>query len=65
MSVFAASGKAITTSPIPAATIYLGLVVVLLFTVVTSIADVVGQRDEVAAAATMLEQLDGDRKAHV
>ena len=63
MSVFAASRKAITTSPIPAAAIYVGLVVVLLFAVVTSIADVVGQRDEVAASATMLEQLDGRNPA--
>jgi general secretion pathway protein M len=63
MSTFAASGKAITTSPLLAATVYLGLVVVLLFAVATSIADVVGQRDEVAAAATMLEQLDGRNPA--
>ena len=33
MSVFAASGKAVTTSPILAAAIYVGLVVVLLFAV--------------------------------
>jgi len=63
MSTFAASGKAITRSPLLAATIYLGLVVVLLFAVVISIADVVGQRDEVAASATMLEQLDGRNPA--
>jgi len=63
MSAFATSGRAITTSPIPAATIYLGLVVMLLFAVVTSIADVVGQRDEVASAAAMLEQLDGRNPA--
>jgi general secretion pathway protein M len=63
MSMFAASGKAITTSPILAAAIYVGLVVVLLFAVVTSIADVVGQRDEVASSATMLEQLDGRNSA--
>jgi general secretion pathway protein M len=65
MSAFAASGKAITTSPVLAATIYAGLVVVLLFTVVTSIADVVGQRDEVASASAMLEQLEGRRPAAV
>jgi general secretion pathway protein M len=63
MSTFAASGKAITRSPLLSAMIYGGLVVVLLFAVVTSIADVVGQRDEVAAAATMLEQLDGRNPA--
>lgn len=65
MSAFAASGKAITTSPILAATIYAGLVVVLLFAVVTSIADVVGQRDEVASSGTMLEQLEGRNPAAV
>jgi len=65
MSVFTASKKAITTSPILAAAIYVGLVVVPLFTVVTSIADVVGQRDEVASASAMLEQLEGRRPAAV
>ena len=63
MSAFAASGRAITTSPITAAAIYLGLVVMLLFAVVTSIADIVGQRGEVASAAAMLEQLDGRNPA--
>jgi len=65
MNAFAVSGKTITTSPILAAAIYAGLVVVLLFTVVTSIADVVGQRDEVASASGMLEQLEGRRAAAV
>jgi general secretion pathway protein M len=59
MSAFEASRKAITTSPILAATIYVGLVVVLLVAVATSIADVVGQREDVASAAIMLAQLEG------
>jgi general secretion pathway protein M len=63
MSAFTASGKAIATSPILAATIYVGLVVILLFAVATSIADLVGQRDEVASSASMLEQLDGHHPA--
>jgi general secretion pathway protein M len=63
MSAFEASRKAVTTSPILAATIYVGLVVVLLFAVATSIMDVVGQRDEVASSATMLEQLEGRNPA--
>jgi general secretion pathway protein M len=63
MSMFATSGKIRVTSPVVAGTIYVGLVVVLLFTVVTSIADVVGQRGEVASAAAMLEQLEGHRAA--
>jgi general secretion pathway protein M len=65
MSAFAASQKALTTSPIVAATIYVGLVVVLLFAVATSITGVVGQRDEVASSATMLEQLEGRNPAAV
>ena len=63
MSAIAASRKAITTSPILAATIYVGLVVVLLFALATSIADVVGQRNDVASAAIMLEQLEGRHPA--
>ena len=46
-----------------AAAIYAGLVAVLLFSVVTSIMDVVDQRGEVAAASAMLEQLEGRRPA--
>jgi len=65
MSAFATSGKAITTSPILAAAIYVGLIVLLLFTVVTSIADVVGQRAEVASSTAMLEQLEGRRPAAI
>ena len=59
MSAFTASGKAITTSPVLAATIYVGLVVMLLFAMATSIVDLVGQRAEVTSSATMLEQLEG------
>jgi general secretion pathway protein M len=65
MSAFTAARKVITTSPVLAATIYVGLVVVLLFAVASSIADVVGQRDEVASAAIMLEQLEGRSPAAV
>ena len=46
-----------------AAAIYVGLVVFLLFVMVTSVVDVVGQRGEVAEASTMLEQLEGRRPA--
>jgi general secretion pathway protein M len=62
VSAFAASRKFITASPILAAAIYVGLVVALLFTVVSSIVDIAGQRAEVAASSAMLEQLD-DHKA--
>ena len=63
MSTFASSRKVITASPILAAGIYIVLVAVLLFVVVTSILDVVGQRGEVVAASAMLEQLEGRRPA--
>src|SRR3981081_584064 len=53
--------KTLTASPIAAAAAYAGLVVVLLFMVVSSIADVLGQRAEVASSATMLEQLEDRR----
>jgi general secretion pathway protein M len=59
MSVFASSGKFSITSPVPAVTIYLGLVVVLLFAVGSSIVDVVSQRADVASSSAMLEQLAG------
>jgi general secretion pathway protein M len=62
VSAFAASRKFITASPILAAAIYVGLVIALVFTIVTSIVDIAGQRAEVAAASAMLEQLE-DRKA--
>jgi len=65
VSTFAVSRKAITASPVLAAAIYIGLVAVLLFVIVTSILDVVGQRSEVAAASAMLEQLEGLRPAAV
>jgi general secretion pathway protein M len=53
----------VTTSPIPAAAIYGGLLIVLLFLVVTSIADVIGQRNDLAAATAMLDQLEGRRSS--
>jgi general secretion pathway protein M len=61
VSAFSTARKAVTASPILAAAIYAGLVVVLLFTVTTSIADIMGQRSELAASVAMLEQLEGHR----
>jgi general secretion pathway protein M len=61
VSVFSTARKALTGSPILAAATYIGVVVVLLFTVVTSIVDIIGQRGEIAASAAMLEQLEGHR----
>jgi general secretion pathway protein M len=48
-----------TASPVAAAAAYAGLVVILLFMVASSVADVLGQRAEVASSTTMLEQLEG------
>jgi general secretion pathway protein M len=48
-----------------ATAIYAGLVAALLFTVVTSILDVIAQHGEVAASTAMLEQLEGRRPAAV
>jgi general secretion pathway protein M len=52
-----------TASPIAAAVAYAGLVVVLLFLVVSAIADVLGRHAEIASSTTMLEQLEGRRAA--
>jgi general secretion pathway protein M len=65
VSAFAALRKAIATSPMVSVAIYLGLVVALLFIIVTSIADVLDQRSQVASAAAMLEQFEGRRPAAV
>jgi general secretion pathway protein M len=63
VSILSTPRKALVSSPLLAATVYVGVIVLLLFTVVTSIADIIDQRSEVAASATMLEQLTGNRKA--
>ncbi len=51
--------KLLTTSPIVAATVYAGLVLVLLALVVSSVVDLLGQQAAVDASAAMLEQLEG------
>src|SRR5882724_2660185 len=63
MNLVATLRKTFVVSPLPAAVAYTGLVFALLFTVITSIADIFGQRAEVASSAAMLEQLDGRRPA--
>jgi general secretion pathway protein M len=59
VSVFSTAGKAVVSSPILAAAIYAGAIVVLLFTLLTSIGDLIDQRGERAASAAMLQQLEG------
>ena len=63
MNLTAALRKSFAASPIPAAVAYAGLVFALLFLVVTSIVDILGQRAAVASSAAMLEQLEGRRAA--
>jgi general secretion pathway protein M len=61
VSILSTPRTAIVSSPLLATATYVGVVVLLLFTVVTSIADLIDQRSELAASATMLEQLEGSR----
>ena len=63
MSAFDSTRKIVTTSPLVAVRLYIGLLVALLFAIVTSVTDVIGQRGEVAASSAMLEQLEGRRPA--
>jgi general secretion pathway protein M len=53
--------RKLVTTPLLAATLYLGAVILLLFVIGSSLADILGQRADVAAAAAMLEQLEGHR----
>jgi len=55
--------KLLTTSPIVAATVYAGLVLMLLVMIVSSVVDLLGQRAAVDASAAMLEQLEGRKAA--
>ncbi|HLX17692.1 MAG TPA: type II secretion system protein GspM [Bradyrhizobium sp.] len=57
----AALRKLLTTSPIVAGTVYVGLVLVLLATVANSVIDILGQQAAVDASAAMLEQLEGHK----
>jgi general secretion pathway protein M len=55
--------RKLTTTPLPAAVIYLGLLVSLLFITASSISDLFGKRADVAAVQTMLDQFEGRRPA--
>ena len=59
MNLAATLRKSLVGSPIVAATVYAGLVVVLLVVAAGSLIDLLGQRASVAATAAMLEQLEG------
>jgi general secretion pathway protein M len=62
MNAPASLRAAFAASPFAASAVYAGVLVLLLFLVASSIADVLGQRAEVASSASMLDQLEG-RKA--
>jgi general secretion pathway protein M len=49
----------VTAQPIPAASIYAGLFLLLSVIAVSAIVDVIGQYGDLAASTSMLEQLDG------
>ena len=51
------------SKPLPAAATYAVVLILLLFTIVNSLSDIVSQRADVAAAAAMLEQFEGLRPA--
>lgn len=63
MTAIASLRKTFSDSPLLAAFAYAGLVIALLFMVITSVADVLSRRAEVVSTANMLEQLDGRRSA--
>ena len=60
-----ASLKRILAAPLPGATLYLALLILFLFVVVGSLADIVGRRADIAASGAMLEQFEGRRPAAV
>jgi general secretion pathway protein M len=61
VSAFSASTKVLVGSPLMATAVYAGVVLLLVFVTVSSIADLLDQRRELAASAAMLEQLEGHK----
>ena len=59
MNVATELRKSLTTSPIVAAAVYVGLVCLLLAAAASSIVDLFSQQAAVTASAAMLEQLEG------
>jgi general secretion pathway protein M len=57
--------KRILAAPLPAATLYIGLMVLFLFVMFSSLADILIRRADVAASGAMLEQFEGRRPAAV
>jgi general secretion pathway protein M len=61
----AAMLRKLLTTPLLAATLYFGVLLLLLFAISGSLADILGRRADVAASAAMLEQLEGRQPAGV
>ncbi len=59
----AATLRNFLNQPLAAAACFAAVVALLLFTIISSLADVLSQRAEVVASATMLEQFEGHRPA--
>jgi general secretion pathway protein M len=53
--------RKLATAPLPAAMIYLGVLVCLVFIIASSIIDLLGKRAEAAAAQAMLDQFESRR----
>ncbi len=51
--------RSLLSTPLPAAALYLGAMILLLFVIGSSLSEVLSQRADVAASAAMLEQLEG------
>lgn len=63
MSSFSLSGKSIATSPVLAVALYAALAAALVVVAISSVADILTQRQSVSDVSTMLEQLEGRRPA--
>ncbi|MET4279394.1 MULTISPECIES: type II secretion system protein GspM [unclassified Bradyrhizobium] len=64
MSAASRSLAVVSTSPLVATASYFGLLVLLLFIVISSLSDIAGLRSDVAASAGLLEQLEGRSRAN-
>ena len=57
--------RKLLTAPLPAATLYVGVMILLLFVIGSSLNDIFSKRADVAASAAMLEQFEGRRPAAI
>jgi general secretion pathway protein M len=57
--------RKLLTAPLPAAALYLGVMVLLIFVIVSSLTDISSKRADVAASTAMLEQFEGRKPASV